>query len=223
MNRILIAEDEPRIAAFLQEGLERKGFITRVVEDGNAAIAWGKTEEFDVLILDLGLPGKNGIAVIEALRQRGEKLPIIVLTVFQDVRDKVRALEAGANDYVTKPFSLAELIARIRVQLRQQRSTDLPEEIVLTVGSLTIDLRRRRVELKGRSIDLSTREFVLLEMLARQPGKTCRREDLLSQVWGYDYDPNSNIVDVYIGYLRKKLGHDSIETVRGVGYRLIYK
>jgi DNA-binding response OmpR family regulator len=223
MNRILIAEDEPRIAAFLQEGLKRKGFITRVVEDGNAAIARGKTEEFDVLILDLGLPGKNGIAVIEALRQRGEQLPIIVLTVFQDVRDKVRALEAGANDYVTKPFSLAELIARIRVQLRQQRSADLPEEIVLRVGSLTIDLRRRRVEVKERSVDLSTREFVLLEMLARQPGQTCRREDLLSQVWGYDYDPSSNIVDVYIGYLRRKLGHDSIETVRGVGYRLIYK
>lgn len=220
MNRILIAEDEPRIAAFLQEGLNRKGFNTTVVEDGTTAIEWGKTENFDLLILDLGLPGKSGIAVIEALRQGGESIPIIVLTVFQDVRDKVLALEAGANDYVTKPFSLAELVARIRVQLRQQQSTRLPEELVLKVGSLVMDLRRRRVAVKGRSVELSTREFVLLEMLVRQPGQTCSREDLLDQVWGYDYDPNSNIVDVYIGYLRKKLGHGLIETVRGIGYRL---
>lgn len=223
MSRILIAEDEPRIAAFLQEGLERKGFSTKVVEDGIAAIAWGKTEEFEVLILDLGLPGKSGVAVIEALRQRGEQIPIIVLTVFQDVQDKVRALEAGANDYVTKPFSLAELVARIRVQIRQPRSPEPPGQIVLSAGTLTLDLRHRRVEVKGRSVDLSTREFVLLEMLVRYPGQTRSREELLSQVWGYDYDPSSNIVDVYIGYLRKKLGHGLIETVRGVGYRLSVK
>jgi DNA-binding response OmpR family regulator len=220
MNRILIAEDEPRIAAFLQKGLQAHGFTTTVADDGIEAAYMARSDQFDLLILDLGLPEKHGVQVIEELRGRGEVLPIIVLTVIQDVQDKVKALEAGADDYLTKPFSLEELIARIRVQLRYQRSSQPSEEMVLRAGDLVIDLRQRRIQFKGQSIELSTREFTLLEMLARQPGRVWTREDLLDQVWGYDYDPNSNIVDVYVGYLRKKLGRGLIKTVRGIGYRL---
>lgn len=220
MNRILIAEDESRIAAFLQKGLRAHGFTTTITHDGVEAAYLARTDDFDLLILDLGLPGKHGIEVINELRGRGEQLPIIVLTVIQDVQDKVKALEFGADDYVTKPFSLDELIARVRVQLRHQRLPRMAEEIVLRVGDLTIDLKQRCVYLKGQAIELSTREFTLLEILARQPGHVWTRENLLDEVWGYDYDPSSNIVDVYIGYLRKKLGRGLIKTVRGVGYRL---
>ncbi|WNZ25852.1 response regulator transcription factor [Leptolyngbya sp. NK1-12] len=220
MKRILIAEDEPQIAAFLQKGLQAHGFTTTVADDGVKATYMARTEDFELLILDLGLPEKHGIQVIEELRRRGEMLPIIVLTVIQDVQDKVKALEAGANDYLTKPFSLEELIARIRVQLRYQRPLQSPEETVLKTGDLVLDLKQRSAQFKGYRIELSTREFTLLEILARQPGQVWTREELLDQVWGYDYDPSSNIVDVYIGYLRKKLGRGSIKTVRGLGYRL---
>jgi DNA-binding response OmpR family regulator len=219
MNRILIAEDEPRISAFLQKGLQAHGFTTTVADDGVQAAYLTRSDKFELLILDLGLPEKTGIQVIEELRGRGENLPIIVLTVIQDVKNKVKALEAGADDYLTKPFSLEELIARIRVQLRHQRSPE-PEEMVLRVGDLALDLRQRTVRFKDQNIELSTREFTLLEMLVRHPGQVWTREDLLDQVWGYDYDPSSNIVDVYIGYLRKKLGRGLIKTVRGIGYRL---
>jgi DNA-binding response OmpR family regulator len=220
MKRVLIAEDEPRIAAFLQKGLEACGFTSTVADDGVKAAHMARTDDFELLILDLGLPEKHGLCVIEELRGRGEVLPIIVLTVIQDISDKVKALEVGADDYLTKPFSLEELIARIRVQLRHQKSPQSSEEMILRVGDLVLDLRQRSVELKGNPIELSTREFTLLEMLARQPGQVWTREDLLDQVWGYDYDPNSNIVDVYIGYLRKKVGRGLIKTVRGIGYRL---
>lgn len=220
MKRILIAEDEPRIAAFLQKGLQAHGFTTAVADDGTKAAYMAQTDDFDLLILDLGLPEKHGIQVIEELRGRGELLPIIVLTVIQDLQDKVKALEAGADDYLTKPFFLEELVARVRVQLRHQRSPQASEQLVLRAGDLTLDLRQRSVHLKGRTIELSTREFTLLEMLVRQPMQVWTREDLLNQVWGYDYDPNSNIVDVYVGYLRKKLGQGLIRTVRGIGYRL---
>jgi len=219
-DRILIVEDEPRIAAFLKAGLEEKGFYATTIEDGKLATQFGRTEDFDLMILDLALPGEFGVNVIESLRQRGEYIPIIVLTVFQDIQDKVRALEAGANDYMTKPFSLEELVARIRVQLRQQRSPSNAENLTLSVGDLVVDLRRRTVQHKGNAIELSAREFALLEILVRYAGQAQSREDLLNQVWGLDYDSSSNIVDVYIGYLRKKLGQNLIKTVRGVGYRL---
>ncbi|PSB23062.1 DNA-binding response regulator [filamentous cyanobacterium CCP1] len=220
MSHILIAEDEFRIASFLQKGLQANGFATTVADDGIQAAYLAHTGSFDLLILDLGLPGKHGIRVIEELRGQGVPLPIIVLTVIQDVQDKVKALEAGANDYVTKPFSLDELIARIRVQLRYQRSPQPVESMVLNVGELQIDLRQRTVCWKGKMVELSTREFTLLELLARHPGRTWTREDLLDNIWGYDYAPSSNIVDVYVGYLRKKLGQGVIKTVRGVGYSL---
>lgn len=220
MSRLLIAEDEPRIAAFLQKGLQAYGFSTLVVEDGVEASYLARTADFELLVLDLGLPKKHGIQVIEELRGRGESLPIIVLTVVRDTQDKVNVLEMGADDYLTKPFSLEELIARIRVQLRHQQWAKPLEKTVLQAGDLVIDLKRRIVEHKGCPIELPTREFTLLEKLASRPGQVWTREDLLNHVWGYDYDPTSNIVDVYIGYLRKKLGRSLIKTVRGIGYRL---
>lgn len=220
MSHILIAEDESRIASFLQKGLQAHGFATTIAEDGVQAAYLARAGGFDLLILDLGLPGKSGLQVIEELRGQGVPLPIIVLTVIQDIQDKVRALEAGANDYVTKPFSIDELIARIRVQLRYQYAPQANIPIIVTAGALQLDLRQRTAQWKGKTIELSTREFTLLELFARCPGQVWTREDLLNQVWGYDYEPSSNIVDVYIGYLRKKLGQGVIKTVRGVGYAL---
>ena len=220
MNRILIAEDEPRIAAFLEKGLRANGFTTTVVEEGDDAIALVQTGEFDLLILDLGIPGKDGWAVLEELRGQGEQLPIIILTARDDLKDTVTALEGGANDYITKPFRFEELLARVRVQLRNSPLSRRQDEMVLTANDVVLDLRTRQVQVGDRTIELSAKEFTLAETFLRHPGQVMSREQLLSHVWGYDYDPGSNIVDVYVGYLRKKLGSDLIETVRGMGYRL---
>lgn len=220
MNRILIAEDEPLISAFLKKGLHANGFVTTVVEEGNSAAYLARSQDFDVMLLDLVLPGKHGLKVLEEIRNRGEQLPVIILTAFDDVRDKVAGLEAGADDYITKPFRLEELIARIRVQLRKHRSPEKTENTILQFGSIMLDLRRHQVQVGDRFVELSTREFTLLETLMRYPGKAISREELLDRVWGYDYAPNSNIVDVYIGYLRKKVGNKFIKTIRGIGYRL---
>jgi len=220
MNRILIAEDEPRIAAFLEKGLRANGFTTTVVENGDEAIGLVQTGEFDLLILDLGLSGKDGWTVLEELRGQGEQLPIIILTARDDVRDTIAALEGGANDYITKPFRFEELLARVRVQLRNFPLSRRQDEMVLTANDVVLDLRTRQVQVGDRTIELSAKEFTLAETFLRHPGQVMSREQLLSHVWGYDYDPGSNIVDVYVGYLRKKLGSDLIETVRGMGYRL---
>ncbi len=220
MNRILITEDEPRIAAFLEKGLRANGFTTTVVENGDEAIGLVQTGEFDLLILDLGLSGKDGWTVLEELRGQGEQLPIIILTARDDVRDTVAALEGGANDYITKPFRFEELLARVRVQLRNSPLSRRQDEMVLSANDVVLDLRTRQVQIGDRTIELSAKEFTLAETFLRHPGQVMSREQLLSHVWGYDYDPGSNIVDVYVGYLRKKLGSDLIETVRGMGYRL---
>lgn len=220
MNRILIAEDEPRIASFLEKGLKASGFITTVAKDGYEALSMACSDNFDLLILDIGLPGKDGWAVLEELRGRGERLPIIILTARDDVRDKVAGLEGGADDYVTKPFRFEELLARVRARLRDNHSPKVKEEMILRAGSIVLDLRTRQVKAGERLIELSAREFTLAETFVRHPGQVLSREQLLSHVWGYDYDPGSNIVDVYVGYLRKKFGSDLIETVRGMGYRL---
>lgn len=220
MNRILIAEDEPRIASFLEKGLKANGFTTVVVEDGNAAVCVADSKDFDLLILDIGLPGKDGFQVLEELRGRGEKLPVIILTARDDVTDKVAGLEGGADDYVTKPFRFEELLARVRVRLRDRTSSaTTKDDTIVRAGDIVLDLRSRRVTVSDRTVELSTREFILAETFVRHPGQVFSREQLLDRVWGYDYDPGSNIVDVYVGYLRKKLGSDKIETVRGMGYR----
>jgi DNA-binding response OmpR family regulator len=219
MNRILIAEDEPRIASFLEKGLKANGFTTVIVDDGQAAARMADSKDFDLLILDLGLPGKDDLQVLEELRGRGETLPIIILTARDDVADKVAGLEGGADDYVTKPFRFEELLARVRVRLRDRTTFAKKDDLILQVGDILLDLRSRKVTVGDRYVELSAREFILAETFLRHPGQVLSREQLLSSVWGYDYDPNSNIVDVYVGYLRKKLGSDKIETVRGMGYR----
>ena len=217
MSRILIAEDESRIASFLEKGLKANGFTTSVAADGRDALALAASGRFDLLILDLGLPGRDGFAVLEDLRARGSNLPVVILTARDSVRDTVAGLEGGADDYITKPFRFEELLARVRVRLRGDRA---PEETVLRVGQASLDLRTRRIEVDGASADLSAREFALAEMFFRHPGQVLSREQLLSHVWGYDFDPRSNVVDVYVGYLRKKLGKKAITSVRGMGYRL---
>ncbi len=173
------------------------------------------SDDFDLLILDIGLPGKDGWAVLEELRGRGEPLPIIILTARDDVSDKVAGLEGGADDYVTKPFRFEELLARLRLRLRDSRLPKGKEEMVLRAGNVVLDLRTRQVQVGDRLVELSAREFTLTETFLRHRGQVMSREQLLSHVWGYDYDPGSNIIDVYVGYLRKKLGSDLIETVRG--------
>jgi DNA-binding response OmpR family regulator len=218
MNRILIAEDEPRLASFLQKGLRSNGFVTTVAEDGAKASLLARDDEFDLLVLDLGLPGKHGSEVLRELRSSGQRMPVIILTARDDVSDKVAGLERGADDYVTKPFRFEELLARVRVRLRDERAV---ESTVLRAGEIVLDLRTRRAATEGRTVDLTAREFTMLEVLIRHAGQVLSREQLLSHVWGYDYDPGSNVVDVYIGYLRRKLAPDSIETVRGMGYRLV--
>jgi two-component system, OmpR family, response regulator QseB len=217
VKRILIAEDEPRLASFLEKGLRANGFVTTVAEDGDKAGRMARDDDFDLLVLDLGLPVKDGAEVLRELRGSGQHMPVIILTARDDVSDKVAGLEGGADDYVTKPFRFEELLARVRVRLRDERTV---ERTVLKAGAIALDLRTRRASTEGRTIDLTAREFTMLEVLIRHAGQVLAREQLLSHVWGYDYDPGSNVVDVYVGYLRKKLGSNAIETVRGMGYRL---
>ena len=217
MSRILIAEDEPRLASFLEKGLRAQGYTTTVVSDGTAASTLARDDEFDLLVLDLGLPGKPGADVLRDLRGSGQRMPVLILTARDDVGSTVAGLEGGADDYVTKPFRFEELLARIRARLREQPE---PEQTVLDAGGVTLDMRTRRAEVEGRRVELSAREYTMLEVLMRHAGQVLSREQLLSHVWGYDHDPGSNVVDVYVGYLRKKLGSDVIETARGMGYRL---
>ncbi|GAB1817574.1 response regulator transcription factor [Herbidospora sp. RD11066] len=217
MNRILIAEDEDRIAAFLEKGLRASGFVTTVVTDGLAAYEHARAGDHDLLILDIGLPLSDGFTVLRRLRAARTEIPVIILTARDSVGDTVAGLEGGADDYIAKPFAFEELLARVRLRLRSERA---PEATVLRVGDLALDLRTRRAHAGERSIDLSTREFALAEAFFRHPEQVLSREQLLSQVWGFDFDPGSNVVDVYVRYLRRKIGADRIETVRGTGYRL---
>lgn len=220
MNRILIAEDEPRIVSFLEKGLRANGFTTAIATDANETVTMALSDGFDLLLLDLGLPGKDGLAVLDELRGQGAQLPIIILTARDELDDKVAGLEGGADDYVTKPFRFEELLARVRVRLRSSQPATVKEEMMIEAGNITLDLRTRRVRASDREVELPAREFTLLETFLRHPGQVMSREQLLDRVWGYDYNPGSNIVDVYVGYLRKKLGGRCIETVRGMGYRL---
>jgi DNA-binding response OmpR family regulator len=216
VSRILIAEDDPLIASFLEKGLRASGYSTMLAEDGEQAQYLGLTEEFDLLILDMGLPEREGLHVLQELRARGKRLPVLVLTGRPE-RDVVTCLEAGADDYMRKPFLFEELLARIRTRLR---SAGTQEASVLKAGDVRLDLRTRRATVRGETVLLTAREFSLLETLLRHPDQVLSREQLLSHVWGYFFDPTSNLVNVYINALRKKLGNDVIETVRGVGYRL---
>jgi DNA-binding response OmpR family regulator len=216
-NRILVAEDEERIASFIEKGLRGNGFITDVAPDGESALIMALSGQFDLLILDLGLPGKDGSKVLEQLRSKDKDLPVLILTARDGVVDTVAGLEGGADDYMTKPFRFEELLARVRVRLRDERVAEPTE---LTVGEVSLDLRTRQVRLGERTVELTAREFALAEMFFRHPNQVLTREQLLSHVWGYDYEPGSNVVDVYVGYLRRKLGGTLITSIRGAGYRL---
>jgi DNA-binding response OmpR family regulator len=214
--RILVAEDEHGISSFLDGGLRAAGFSTKVVEDGSSALALARTGEFDLMILDLGLPARDGLSVLEELRRQGNRLPVVILTARSELDDMVGGLDLGADDYVTKPFRFEELLARVRARLRAGGA----EERELRAGDVALNLLTRRARRGDRDVELSAREFALAEVFFRNAGHVLSREQLLSRVWGYDYDPGSNVVDVYVGYLRKKLGDAVIETVRGMGYRL---
>ena len=216
MTRILIAEDEERIVSFLEKGLRASGYSTVAVASGSDALALARDDSFDLLLLDIGLPGVNGHEVLRSLRTRGEQLPVIMLTARDGVDDTVAGLEGGADDYMTKPFRFEELLARIRLRLREGVAA---EPSVLLAGGITLDLRSRRASVGDRVVELTAREFALMEVFLRHSGQVLSREQLLSHVWGYDFDPGSNVVDVYVRYLRRKLGDGVIETVRGMGYR----
>ncbi len=217
MSRILIVEDEARIASFLEKGLRANGFATEIAGDGEEALTRMRVGTFDLVILDLGLPGRDGLDVLGDLRERNASLPVVILTARDSVRDTVVGLEGGADDYITKPFRFEELLARVRVRLRGER---VAEPTVLRNGDVVLDLRTRQAVVDGTALDLSAREFALAVVFFRHPGQVLSREQLLSQVWGYDFDPGSNVVDVYVGYLRRKLGKDRVVSVRGMGYRL---
>jgi two-component system, OmpR family, copper resistance phosphate regulon response regulator CusR len=217
VKRILIVEDEPGMASFIDKGLASRGYATKVCPDGATATAIASDNDFDLVILDLGLPDVDGLSVLREVRRRGERMPVIILTARDDLNDKVEGLDAGGSDYVTKPFKLEELLARVRVQLRDERSA---EPTVLEAGGVTLDVRTRKAMVGGEVVDLTAREFTMLETFIGHAGQVLSREQLLAHVWGYDYDPGSNVVEVYVRYLRRKLGEGTIETVRGMGYRL---
>ncbi|MGB7979435.1 MAG: response regulator transcription factor [Candidatus Nanopelagicales bacterium] len=217
MSRILVVEDETRISSFIAKGLRSNGFTPTVVADGPSGYDYALTGDFDLVVLDIGLPLMDGFTVLDRIRRAGGAIPVIILTARASSSDTVAGLEGGADDYMVKPFKFEELLARIRLRLRADRAG---ERTVLIHGDLTLDLRTRRAQIAGRTIDLSAREFVLAETFMRNPGHVLSREQLLSRVWGYDFEPGSNVVDVYVRYLRRKLGADRIETVRGMGYRL---
>ena len=206
---------------FLSTGLKAHGYSILVARDGEQASQLAHSDSFDLMVLDLGLPGKDGLAVLRELRGQGDPLAVIVLTARDGVDDTVTVLESGANDYVTKPFRFEELLARIKVQLRSLRGQQkLQSETVLKLGDLSLNLISRQASVDGRVVELSAREFVLAEVLLRHPMQVMSKEQLLDRVWGYDYDPGSNIIEVYIRHLRRKFGSGYIETIRGMGYRL---
>ncbi|GAA1550736.1 MULTISPECIES: response regulator transcription factor [Brevibacterium] len=218
MNRILVVEDEERISAFIAKGLKAAGFSTEIARDGITGRDLALTGDFDLLVLDIGLPQLDGFSVLSQLRTQRPDLPVLVLTARDNADDTIYALESGAADYMIKPFRFGELLARIRLRLKETVVEAPKTELIR--GNVRIDLLKRQVWVAGKIIDLSARELSLAEILLQNRGNVLSREQLLSHVWGFDFDPGSNVVDVYVGYLRKKLGNDFVTTVRGFGYRV---
>ena len=215
--RILVIEDEPRILGFLRSGLEAEGFRVDGASDGATGLSLALEEPYELIVLDLQLPRLDGLRLLEEVHRRRPTLPVLILSARTDVPTKLKGFDLGAIDFVSKPFSFDELVARVRVHLRRDEAAPA----TITAGALTLDLARRRAQVGERSIDLSDREFRLLYHLATHAGEVVSRERLLSEVWGYSFDPGSNVVDVCVRRLRTKLGAPSpIETIRHAGYRL---
>ena len=220
MSTILIAEDTASIASFVEKGLHAAGYQTATTTDGQTALLLAGAGGFDLMILDIGLPGMDGFEVLRELRRRGSTMPVVILSARDSVTDTVEGLEGGASDYVTKPFQFAELLARVRLRLAEPagRPATSPD---LVAGGLRLDVLARRVEVDGAEpLDLTSREFRLLEVFMNHAGQVLSREQLLGMVWDMDFDPASNVVDVFVRALRGKIGSHRIETVRGMGYRL---
>jgi DNA-binding response OmpR family regulator len=218
--RILVIEDEIRIQAFLAKGLEAEGYAVAAADNGRDGVVRATTERWDLVVLDLLLPGINGLRVLEEIRRTCPELPVVILSARADLPTKLKGFELGARDYLQKPFSLDELLARIRVQLRDSRPPD--EEHSVRAGCVVLDLARRQARIGDVVTDLSDREFRLLHQLLLHAGEVISRERLLAEVWGYSFDPRSNVVDVCVRRLRQKLGPDApIETIRHAGYRLV--
>jgi two-component system, OmpR family, copper resistance phosphate regulon response regulator CusR len=216
---ILVVEDEPRILSFLRRGLEAQGFVVDAAGDGATGLRRARANRYDLVILDLLLPGLDGLSVLRELARCEPSLPVLVLSARSDLRTKLRGFELGARDYVSKPFALDELVARVRAQLRASGAGE-PDEPFLRAGPLELDVTRRRARVGERTAALTDREFRLLHHLVCHSGEIVCREQLLESVWGYHFDPGSNVVDVCIRRLRRKLGAATIETVRHVGYRV---
>ncbi len=220
--RLLVVEDERPIAEFVQRGLEAEGYSVTCAYDGEDGLALALTGDYALIVLDVLLPKLSGLEVIRGIREKDEALPVIMLTALAETEDVVTGLDLGASDYLAKPFAFAELLARIRAHLRQPGQANATS---LEVGRLNLDFRTREVNRAGHGVKLTAREFELLAYLMRHPDQVLSRAQILNAVWGYDYDPGTNVLDVYIGYLRRKLaeadGDAPIQTVRSAGYRLV--
>ncbi|WP_122819807.1 response regulator transcription factor [Varibaculum vaginae] len=221
MTSILVVEDEPGISSFVAKGLTSAGYNVTVVDKGTDAISGALGGDYSLIVLDIGLPDMDGFEVLEQIRGQGATLPIIVLTARSSVEDTVSGLEQGADDYMSKPFRFEELLARIRLRLRNATSEDPSNMVQINVGGLHLDLRTRCATINGDPVELSAREFTMLQAFMEHPDQVLSRSQLLDMVWGYDFDPGSNVVDVYVRYLRRKIGSERIVTVRGMGYRLV--
>jgi two-component system OmpR family response regulator len=219
--KVLLVEDEERIASFVRKGLQAQGMVVDHFDNGDDGYAAALNAPFDIVLLDIMLPGRDGLSILKNLRLKGITTPVIVLTARSELNERLEGLNLGADDYLVKPFYVDELIARIHAVSRRSSGSASNS---LTVGSLVLDLHNREVHLGGERIELANREFNLLELLMRSPGRIYSRVQILERVWNYDFDPNTNVVDVYIRRLRAKIdsdpGNSAIETVRGVGYRL---
>jgi DNA-binding response OmpR family regulator len=220
VTRVLVADDETRIVSFVSRVLSSQGWSVDGAHDGRQAVAMGLNGLYDLVILDLLMPGYDGLEVLRRLQESRPGQRVMMLSAVDEVESKVRCLDAGASDYLPKPFAVAELMARVRTQLRQPATTGKVDRY-LEVGPLRLDPLRRTVETGSRKVGLSEREFLLLQYLMRHGGEVCTREELLADVWGYSFDPGSNVLEVYIARLRSKLDDDQIETVRNVGYQLL--
>ncbi|KAB8333118.1 response regulator transcription factor [Scytonema tolypothrichoides VB-61278] len=219
--RVLLVEDEPGIAQFISQGLKEAGYATDIATDGQEGLDYAASAEYDIIVLDIMLPQMDGLVVLRKLRSQGLKTPVLLLTARDAIEDRVRGLDAGADDYLFKPFALSELLARLRALLRRP---PMQQDTILRVGDLEMDVATREVRRAGKSINLSPREFTLLQYLMRHPRQVLSRNQITEHTWNFDFYENSNVIDVYIGYLRRKIDHGFdkplLHTVRGVGYCL---